>query len=318
MNYISIDNLPANFILANPAVSPDRIHDQLKAEDMKSYSTGELFPNNPHVGVCRVCGETKPLTKEHLPPKAAFNKGRGRMPSFGDLLNRDELTIPETGKFVQSGNSGYVLCKECNNYTGTHWGNAYKKMTTHAVSALNQIPGGYASADEKPGYSCWQTLEFKDVNPGRYIRQVIAMMLVMAGDASLGDRYPALRRLVLGGDPEQLPEPLRLYVSITPGPMARFIGGPRGQLWVKLDSGERRWLLAVDCPPLAHVLLLDGPVAPELGSDISELSQCEVNDNSSITFENMPLGFTHVPWPTDYRTKAKILLDCQAAGGLTI
>jgi len=268
-----------------------------------------LFPSTPYEGDCRICGQWASLTEEHLPPRGAFNKGRGRTPELMDMLGSDTVDFPGSGPTEQGGICGYTLCLDCNNFSGTRWGREYQEWARRAAQALTTVPGGIAAVDSQAVYPGWEPLIFKGVFPGRFVRQVLAMMLTISGSAELGERYGALRRLVLGGDPEPLPDPLRLYVSVFAGPLARIAGGPNGQLWANLESRVARRLLAVDFPPLASVLLLDGPEAPELGVDISTFAETAPDRRMDVTFEVMPLGFGYKPWPTDYRTRGRIIAD---------
>lgn len=272
--------------------------------------TGEpLFPSEAFEGRCRICGKIALLTEEHLPPRGAFNKGRGRSPGLEELLGREDVDPPDTGVMEQGGVRGFMLCGSCNNYTGTRWSREYQEWARRAALALASVPGGIAAVDAAVGFPGWDELTFKSVYPARYVRQVLSMMLSISGSSELGDRLPVLRRLVLGGDPEPLPEPVRLYMLIVAGPMARIAGGPDGQLWVDLEARARRRVLAVDFPPLAHTMIVEGNPAPELGVDISTLTEYELDTRTDVSFKEIPLGFTYKPWPTDYRSRGQLLRD---------
>lgn len=67
---------------------------------------------------CRICGEPRALTKEHIPPRKAFNTERGRLHSIMDWLKRDALSAMRGGIHQQGGVWGYTLCKSCNERTG--------------------------------------------------------------------------------------------------------------------------------------------------------------------------------------------------------
>jgi hypothetical protein len=301
---------PEAFVVAHPNAAMEEFAALMEPEDFVEPETATpMFPRHAHEGTCRICGRVDAMTEEHLPPRGAFNRGRGRSPELVDALGREELDPPETGSVFQGGVSGFMLCGECNNLTGTRWAREYQGWARRAAAALAGIPGGIASADETVGFPAWDELIFKSVYPGRYVRHVLTMMLCLSGDETLGERFPVLRRLILGGEPEPLPDPLRLYFSVVAGPVGRLVGGPRGQLWIDLETRSRRRILAADFPPLAQVLVVDGPEAPDLGVEITDLTTYELDRRTNVKFEDLPLGFTYKPWPTDYRNRATILAD---------
>jgi hypothetical protein len=299
---------PRLVVLGAENAALEELRELVDADDLR-LEPGELLPSQPLEGPCRICGRVAMLTEEHIPPRGAYNRGRGRTPNVRDQLGNDELDPPDSGPFFQGGISGYVLCEPCNNTTGTRWARAYQDFAQRGVALLSGVPGGIAAVATQAGYPGWDEIIFKDVYPGRYVRQVISMMLGISGDASLSERFPELRRLALGGDPEPLTAPLRLYMQVFGGPAARYVGGPSGALWVDLSSRTKRRVLQIDHPPLGHVLLVDGPPAEGLGIDISSLTEHEVDRKAHLTFEGMPLGFAYKPWPTDYRSRGQIIAE---------
>ena len=72
-------------------------------------------------GICRICGENKELTFEHVPPETVFNKGAVRNVTL-DAVIKD--TVKENklpweinygkGKIQQRGRGGFYLCGDCN------------------------------------------------------------------------------------------------------------------------------------------------------------------------------------------------------------
>lgn len=92
-----------------PGFDPRRVRQLLENVASDPSSTeGELFPSAPAVGPCRICGELKELTEEHIPPRGAFNKQRALSIEIDAVLGRDELELPKEGDPPNS-----VVSPEC-------------------------------------------------------------------------------------------------------------------------------------------------------------------------------------------------------------
>ena len=75
-------------------------------------------------GICKLCGEHKSLTFEHVPPKNAYNKGRYRQIQNNVLID-DPFLENSKGRLLQGGVGFYSLCEECNSKTGAWYGKSY-------------------------------------------------------------------------------------------------------------------------------------------------------------------------------------------------
>ena len=81
------------------------------------YSGPSLgYPMKPLTGHCRLCGEWRKLTYEHIPPRSSGNREPRRVVSAFEVLKATTITeFPTTGSKIQQRGSGfYVLCAECN------------------------------------------------------------------------------------------------------------------------------------------------------------------------------------------------------------
>lgn len=301
-------------IVGPPNVDTEQVRamlDQL-GMDAESDSAESLFPGGPRTGRCRVCGEKRDLTEEHIPPRGAYNKQRVQSVAVEAVIGRDDLDVPDEGQVVQGGVRGHTLCEDCNNLTG-RWGREYQVWAGAFMHLLRSQPKLPPEVDEEPGFPAFPEVVLKDVYGGRFVRQVLSMMLTISGSADLGDRIPDLRQLVLGGPPRQLPDPLRLYFLLYGSGNGRFAGGPKGQAWS--SSSVLRRVMSIDFPPMAFLLLLEGTEITDLGVDISSLTEWDVDRKSDLRFENLPLGFGNKPWPADYRTKGQMRADADEAEG---
>jgi hypothetical protein len=172
----------ASFVAEAVAKLPARAAERDPLED--------LFSRRPRNGTCRICGIAAEMTEEHLPPKGALNVQRGREIALDDALGSDELHVPATGKWLQGGIRGYMLCESCNNTTG-RWGREYQEWARRAILLIKDLPIPVDELDAAADYPYLQ-VEFKKVYPARFVRQVIAMVLCVSGAAELGYRHPEL------------------------------------------------------------------------------------------------------------------------------
>lgn len=99
----------------------------------------------PIYGKCRICGEERKLTFEHVPPETTFNSFSVKTISGDRLINSiaDENVLPwevgkEKGKIQQRGRGGYYLCPECNSKTGQWYVPEYSKFVKSIHYALQQ------------------------------------------------------------------------------------------------------------------------------------------------------------------------------------
>ena len=91
-------------------------------------------------GHCALCGKCGELTFEHIPPKSAFNKTPVK-PVTGKTWLSNPNTLPwdlSNMPYVhlQKGMGLWSLCKQCNNFTGTMYGTAYRDFAESIAKTL--------------------------------------------------------------------------------------------------------------------------------------------------------------------------------------
>ena len=103
-------------------------------------------------GTCKLCGQQKKLTFEHVPPESAFNSISvkefppeatvGMMTGAGGRKPWDFSGLK--GKVNQRGGGGYYLCSDCNSNTGSWYISEYVKLanTFHHIITTNEIELG--------------------------------------------------------------------------------------------------------------------------------------------------------------------------------
>ena len=89
------------------------------------------------MGVCHICGADNKLTKEHVPPKAAGNKGRLCVHNLYSLSKGWT-----NGKIFQNGLTRSTLCDRCNGKTAEHYVKAFATWTLQAYDYYRRVPDG--------------------------------------------------------------------------------------------------------------------------------------------------------------------------------
>lgn len=295
------DLTPEVLLVANPDTSVDikAALAKLDHSRLQNRTVAELFPATPAVGVCRICAQEAPLTREHVPPRTAFNKASGKSPTLLDWYQTPGLEIPDTGPIFQGGVWGYLLCEECNNTTG-RYGREYGVWATGAASMMQSVERSLEELDQLDEYA-YVNVHLRGVYPARFVRQAVSMVLSVSGSHELAERHPELRELALSGSPVALPEPLRLFLGLYAGPMVRFAGGSWGQPQWSEVAEIWTWAIEVAFPPFAVQLMLDGDAGQLGGVDISSFAELDPDAKANFDVEGWMIGFGHLPHPLEYR-----------------
>ena len=270
-----------------------------------------VLPLRPLVGRCRICGQLRQLTKEHVPPASAFNKQTARMHTAEEWFARgDDGELPG-GELQQGGIWGYTLCAECNNLTGARYGEEYKLWAVSIINAiadanvnvreleeLTEIPDGPLSLSGDPG-----------PRPGAFLRQALAIMCTLSADFDLAERYPGIRRLILEGSVGALPDGMSLGLTGYIGGNARIVG-PQ----FVVHPMEDAWycLLELAVPPLALLMVLGGNRPYPHVFDLSPYALVGPNERREVS-ARLAVAIGHTMYPGDYRTKAMVEAQRAAA-----
>lgn len=119
-------------------------------------------------GKCALCRKECELTFEHIPPRTAFNSTPIKSVS-GDKIMKDNERMPWDTSGLrytnqQQGMGKYCLCSECNNNTGSWYGNDYS-LISHVIHCTL----------EEPLPENIHGIGIKGVYPLRFIKQVLSM-----------------------------------------------------------------------------------------------------------------------------------------------
>ncbi len=248
-------------------------------------------------GICKLCGELKPLTFEHVPPEKAFN-------SFSVMEYSSDTALSVmagsaghmpwdfsgfSGKINQRGGGDYYLCRDCNSKTGSWYINEY-------VSLANTF---HKMISEKH-YTPNSLLFFRlfDFYPLRIIKAIMTMYCDINHNC-FGD--DSLRRFLLEKESNELDtDKYSIYMYLA-SPSMRRIQSLSAMYITNIGIVT---LSEIGSYPIGTILCIDKPKAyiPP-GLDISGFAHSTYDETWTSDFIGMPYYEINSLFPTDFRTK---------------
>lgn len=269
--------------------------------ELVEESREELLPRTPRSAPCRICGRMAELTREHVPPRAAFNKGAGRMHTLDHYLQRIEAP---GGEVQQGGIWGYTLCESCNNLTGRLYAPEYAKWAITAFSALANAkvnvreleklehqPRGRFGMGGTPG-----------PRPGAFVREALAIMCSLSANVDLTHRFPAIRRIILDQSLEPMPEGTSIGLGLYLSDKAK-ISGPAGQF--QMDTKTWRVTTEIALPPFILTMVLGGTDRKVHAFDLSAFTEIGPTEEVAVD-SDVEIGLGATAYPSDMRTPAMV------------
>jgi hypothetical protein len=258
---------------------------------------------SPH-GACAICGELGTLTFEHVPPHGAYNDRRVEVLSGTQALGLVPGEV-RRGRISQRGVGDYYTCGACNNAAGGRYVPEYRRWVEYGFGVLGQLEDPALLDSHIDGRIV--DVSFTAVKPLLFLKQV-AYMLMCVNGPSLGLRYPELRRFVLSKECTGLPEALHFHLGLIYGPGARMVGG----VAVTTTKGEGMTLLSeVAFPPYSCVLRIGDPYEPLSPCEIGHFARCQPDQVADVEL-SLRYGFSHLAFPSDYRSTAALEKDRSA------
>ncbi len=240
-------------------------------------------------GICRLCGDYKKLSFEHIPPKSAFNDQQIVFKTMQDLLRGRSHS-----KF-RKGIGNYSLCQSCNNLTGSWYGEAFVDWTRQGLVWFDKL--GDKSLLSLPYY----------IKPLQVIKQTLVMALAMTSARTL-NYHQDLRHFVMNKKQQYLPPKYQVYTYFNVDGSPRFVSDIAV---IKLDSGSANYVEAeISLPPFGYCISKTVKNLKSLAKhqglyEISWFSKYRYNDWSPVHLR-IPAQETYEPLPLDYRTKEEI------------
>jgi hypothetical protein len=241
-------------------------------------------------GLCRLCGEYKKLSFEHIPPKRAFNNKSLLLTTIEHLDKQWSPSQPRQGL------GKHTLCESCNKKTGSWYGNEFVKWTKQGMEWFDHLRAKESIYLQLPFYIC----------PLNVLKQIMVMALAMSSAAALNYHYD-LRKFVLSKEQRYFPKKYAVHVYFQKGGKPRFesdIG------IMKIDGGYSSYVEAeVALPPFGYCVSTNVGQSKSLADyqglyDITWFSEYRYDEWSPV-YLKLPKLETHGPVPLDYRTKAE-------------
>lgn len=262
---------------------------------------GAFLPRGPMEGRCRLCGVQGKLTKEHLPPASANNKGTVTAYDFDAWLTSDGELERVQGNSQQGGLFAHTLCASCNNKTGSWYAEEYRRWAERTMQIFAQMSSPLKEIDKRQDVSGVEVL-FQSVDPGAFVRQCLTIMCSMSGPWDLAGRHPDVQRIILEKEAAPLPEPLSLGLGFLAGPLGRTTGPT---LHLELESQKWQWMIELAYPPILINMVLAGSPLDYPLLDLGQYTGSIPGDRTDLEF-TAPIVFTHTPYPGDYRATGEM------------
>jgi hypothetical protein len=243
---------------------------------------------------CRVCGIEAGLAFEQPPPKSAWQSNPAKV--FGLEywvgLGRNQPHAP----------GAYTLCDSCNETAGSLYVPEFREWSRIAAAMIDYGPPDMTlNADPHPS---WTTLELNEVRPGRFLKQVVTMLLAIAPPGFVPDGNIELGLFAQDPKRTELPSRYQFYLSLYRGPFARFVGY---SAQLNPATGRTEELIELAYPPFSCVLSLRGDAAIET-TNISDFADLPIDETCIVDLDLLN-GFGHTPLPADFRTLAALNRD---------
>ncbi len=255
-----------------------------------------------HSGNCKLCGQFKKLTFEHVPPKKAFNSSSVTVFPFDEVIKlytcadgRMPWDISGLkGKIQQKGGGGYYLCQECNNKTGS-W---YIEEYTILANTLNQMIGSN-SLIKGNSYS----FKISKMHPLRVLKAVMTMFCDINNDC-FGDDL--LRQFLLQKESQAFDtEKYSVYMFLASPSISR-INGIIGQY--NINDGSVVLASEIIVYPMGFALYINKPENfKPVGLCINDFCKMPYDHQCEVNFTGIPYIEINSQFPLDYRSKEQIL-----------
>ncbi len=183
----------------------------------------------------------------------------------------------------------YCLCKECNNKTGSWYGNDYSQFAQAFDSQLRKCDTNVISHSMA-------------VRPLPILKQIICFML--CADQALGSlrAISGLKEFILNKYLTDLPQEIRVFMYATPSSTHRIVG-----ICTIMDFKSMRPinLSEFNYHPFGFVLTLDSPPPIPILAEITHFKTCSYDMVSNVKFD-LPVLLIDGPMPGGYANCAVI------------
>lgn len=241
------------------------------------------------IDICRLCGEQREMSYEHIPPEKAFNASQRRFHTMRDLIYGGHSKFRK-GVGIES------LCSRCNNKTGGDYATAYIEWAKQGMNAVENMRDN-------------QTVTYPfTIQPLNVLKQICVMTLAMLSPNVI-DKHQDLRHFVQNRESKDMPIKYGVYVYMTDTNSLRF---ESEQVVASLRTGEQIFMYTeIAFPPFGLcVIPRKGLLAPKLMQEyglkpIDWFCCFDFNETFSLEMR-LPKLSVYTQFPLDYRTKEQV------------
>lgn len=228
------------------------------------------------IGTCRVCGEEKKLSFEHVPPKSAFNDKPVFNENIAKLIGlNSELEKQKKGYISQLGAGNYTLCIPCNSNTGAWYGSAYADWASQGMQAYE-----LAKKFDKAKITF-------EIYPLRVLKQILCMFM-SANDPAFQNKNPTLAKFILNKEEKFLNEVFSIYVFLN------FSNYSRQSAITGTISDEGNKIFSeIVFPPFGYLLTVESNPPTKSAMKINFFSEFDYNQKAELTLDMNHLGISN-------------------------
>ena len=256
-----------------------------------------------HPGECKICGQFKELTAEHIPPQNAFNSTNVIVFPFDEVIktitNVDGRMPWDTqglkGTVQQGGHKQYCLCRECNNNTGSWYMRTYTDFAKTLNAMINQ-------EDLTVGDS--YSFVIKDIYPLRLYKAMITLICDINNKCFGDDK---LRQFIMNKTSNSIDtRKYSLYMYLVSSQMPRINSL---SAIVRTDCAKEPILVSeIALYPIGFALYLDKPENyTPFGINIDIFASFNYDKKCDLKFAGVPYLDINTQFPIDYRSREDIV-----------
>lgn len=240
----------------------------------------------PKTGVCNICGESGPLTADHIPPKSAI---RVRDMLIQDIIShlsiQDKIGEKKKGKQAQGGVSFRSLCARCNNSIlggacDKQIGDISEKISNHLESKI------ILPRNQDLVIPCY---------PQKLSRAVLGHLKAVGIERyKMGKGTEEFREYLMDST-KPLPEFINIYYWVFPF-NKHVVIRDAGMTDLKINEPVTFW--AMKFYPLAFLVTFDEPAGYNFGNyDLGKYRFCEFDEIVDLPIPTSPEKIKHQYWP---------------------
>ena len=256
-----------------------------------------------YFGRCALCGNETELTYEHIPPRKAFNWFPAKTVTGAAYINSiaperkpwDFSGLPYNN--TQRGTGAISICRQCNNDTGTWYGDEYIRFV-HGFHYLMQ--------KEQPKAGMTMYVEEATFRPLSVLKQIVSMFCSLNKEATEDPRFKLLREFVLDKTSTAFPKKrFRIGMYLFSSGIQRM-----APISVRLLTGDNEprieVLSEIATYPVGFILYFDPDDMVEMPCpDISGFCDCRYDEECRVQIA-LPVYECNIMFPGDFRSKVEI------------